>query len=132
MKAKILLLIGSLSCVGCTIYPKTYTYNPVVSINGAKGGDTQISLPSPFAKRPQPQTSYVRAPQPVERHYYPSQTTNINLSPYIAAHYAQPTPQNVYYNNSPSEIPYDFAAENTANRSLRRQTEEDLGAYTIP
>lgn len=41
-------LILALPLVGCTTYPKQYTYSPTVTINGSN--NEAVNLPSPFAK----------------------------------------------------------------------------------
>ena len=48
MKTTLTLLLSALT-VGCTVYPKNYTYNPNVTVTGNQnGGDVQ--LPNPFAR----------------------------------------------------------------------------------
>lgn len=44
---KCLLLLLTVSLIGCTTYPANYTYSPTVSVTGR---DNDITLPSPFAK----------------------------------------------------------------------------------
>ena len=43
---KIVLLLITLTAVGCTTYPKQYTYSPTVTING----DSDVMLPNPYSK----------------------------------------------------------------------------------
>lgn len=49
MKKTPLVLLCSLTFVGCTYYPKNYTYSPAVSIGGSNEGN--LVLPSPFSKK---------------------------------------------------------------------------------
>ena len=89
------LLLTTFVTVGCTVYPKNYTYSPSVAVGGSNDGN--LVLPSPFAKtnpktvettiektlvprhqasysyepQPSPLTTYVPEP-PVSVDYYPS------------------------------------------------------------
>ena len=88
MKNTLFCLTASTLFVGCTTYPKTYTYSPTVTINGDQTSTTPLILPNPFAKtprktteynintthsgpQPSPLTTYVPEP-PVSASYYPS------------------------------------------------------------
>lgn len=75
MYKPLFLLVPIVALVGCTTYPKNYTYSPTVSV----GGDNQggIALPSPYAKKPQPvpEPQPVILPQPVQNNYYTYNTT---------------------------------------------------------
>lgn len=54
----LLLAVASTISVGCTTYPKTYTYSPTVTINGDNSSTTPLVLPNPFAKTPRAKTEY--------------------------------------------------------------------------
>jgi hypothetical protein len=100
MKKLIALALFSVTLIGCTVYPKTYTYSPAVSIGGSNEGN--LVLPSPFSKnnpktvettiektlvpyeqsshqtsayanQPSPLTAYIPEPPP-SVHYYPNET----------------------------------------------------------
>jgi hypothetical protein len=63
-----LAVSSSLFLIGCTTYPKNYTYSPTVTVGGDNTGG--IALPSPYAKKPQPvpelqQPVYNPMPDPV-------------------------------------------------------------------
>lgn len=90
--------------VGCTVYPKNYTYSPSVSVGGSNEGN--LVLPSPFAKTnpktvettiertlvPKPQASYLPPsyePQP---------------SP-LTAHIPEPPVSVDYYYSRPQQLP---------------------------
>ena len=49
MKKMILFALFSSTLIGCTYYPKNYTYSPAVSVGGSNEGN--LVLPSPFAKK---------------------------------------------------------------------------------
>jgi len=73
--------------VGCTTYPKNYTYSPTVTIGGDNTGG--LALPSPYAKKPQP----APAPQPPTHNHHSQMYVN------------NPHP---HYNNYPEEhLQYD-------------------------
>lgn len=59
MKIAAYLILSSSFLVGCTTYPKNFTYSPTVTVGG--DNNAGITLPSPYAKKPQP----VQQPSPV-------------------------------------------------------------------
>ncbi len=79
----IVLLIASVSLIGCTTYPKDYVYSPTVTVSG---NDNTVILPSPFAKNspknirssratyfgpePSPLTANIPQPPPSADYYY--------------------------------------------------------------
>jgi len=73
--ANLILVSVILSTVGCTTYPKTYTYSPTVTINGDNNSSTPLVLPNPFAKTPRAKTEY-----------------NINTTQRIYSYQEQPSP----------------------------------------
>lgn len=93
----VILIVTTVVMVGCTVYPKNYTYSPSVSVGGSNEGN--LVLPSPFSKtnpktvettiertlvpkhqaryvppsyepQPSPLTAYIPEP-PVSASYYP-------------------------------------------------------------
>ena len=77
MKITNILLLASMSLplIGCTTYPKTYTYSPTVTINGNNNSSTPLVLPNPFAKTPRAKTEH-----------------NINTTQRIYSYQEQPSP----------------------------------------
>ena len=79
----IILLLASVSLIGCTTYPKDYVYSPTVTVSG---NDNTVILPSPFAKEspkniyssratyfgpePSPLTANIPQPPPSTDYYY--------------------------------------------------------------
>ena len=48
MKKLAILSLLSVSLIGCTTYPKAYTYSPTINISGS---DNDVLLPGPFSKK---------------------------------------------------------------------------------
>lgn len=72
MKIAAYLILSSSLLVGCTTYPKNFTYSPTVTVGG--DNNAGITLPSPYANKPQPvqQPSpvYQQPPPPPEPSFY--------------------------------------------------------------
>lgn len=78
--------------VGCTIYPKTYTYSPTVTVNEDNDSSTPLILPNPFAKTPRAKTEYnINSSQRINNYQeYPTynhEETYVFVGPeYLQAH----------------------------------------------
>lgn len=62
---KIISLFITLATIGCTTYPKQYTYSPTVTMNG----DSEVMLPNPYSshkhvQRESPRERYVSSMPP--------------------------------------------------------------------
>lgn len=81
-----LIAIGTLA-VGCTTYPKNYTYSPTVTVNG---DNANVALPGPFSKTSPTINSNVRTSST----YYEPQpsplTANISRPPISSQYYYDP------------------------------------------
>lgn len=88
----ILLASAILTAVGCTTYPKTYTYSPTVTINGDNDSSTPLILPNPFAKTPRAKTEYnINSTQRISNYQehptYNHEETYVFVGPeYLQAH----------------------------------------------
>jgi hypothetical protein len=144
MKATTLLtIVGSMACIGCTVYPKNYTYSPTVTVNGSEG-NTEVTLPNPFAKNHRAE-SRTKTERPIISTYY--EPTANHLPPYIPTPYIQ-THGTYYYEADPdSESSYTrsshqthatidqeelsrYVVENTRDQS--RDIDQELGDFIIP
>jgi len=122
-----------MACIGCTVYPKNYTYSPTVTVNGSKG-ETQVTLPNPFAKNSQAE-SKVRSGRPLISTYY--EPTSNRLPPYIPTPYIQ-THGTYYYEADPDssytrvnqEELSGYVVENTRNQSI--DFDQELEDFIIP
>jgi len=99
-----LVLLSSL-LVGCTTYPKNFTYSPTVTVGG--DNNAGITLPSPYAKKPQPvqQPSpvvYQQQPQPEQPSFYEN-TYSYNDPVYDSTPIYIDTPPNVHYRGPDGE-----------------------------
>lgn len=96
-------LIGTTLMSSCVNYPKNYTYNPTVTINGSEGQQSPVILPNPFAtnkseakylvnytaspnysSQPSPLTAHIPRPQVSARYYYDDEDS------YVQANFEQP------------------------------------------
>ena len=88
MKITTILFLSCSLLIGCTTYPKNYTYSPTVTVGG--DNNSGIVLPSPYSNRPQP----VPAPpvyQQSNNYYDNSYAYNEDMPIYFD------TPPNVHY-----------------------------------
>lgn len=83
MKTTLALIAVGTMTVGCTTYPKNYTYNPTVTVNG---DNVNVALPGPFSKTSPTINSNVRTSS---MHYepQPSPLTAIIPRPPVSAQY---------------------------------------------
>jgi hypothetical protein len=96
----IAVIAGIILLSGCTSYPKNYTYSPTVNVSGDSAGG--VTLPSPFAKKPQP----VYDTQVRQAYYqeYTPRTVQVEYTHYRVPTYPDYPPyrcgsRQVYYNS---------------------------------
>jgi hypothetical protein len=68
---KYISLLMSVTLVGCTTYPKNYTYSPSVTISG---DGSAVALPGPFSKKsPNAYSQYSHSPTYQRPFYLPNE-----------------------------------------------------------
>ena len=106
------LIVGvAATLTSCTNYPKQYTYSPNVSVNG-DGNNSNVALPSPFAKKPQPAPHHINQSVQTATPPAPLQTTinNVNtVNNVMMSEHKEPTVRvasNIYVPEEYDEVIY--------------------------
>jgi hypothetical protein len=102
MKLTLILLIAS-TTIGCTVYPKNYTYNPNVTVSG--NGQPDVQLPNPFAKSHKQQVTVTKT--------YRTISDESGPEPSVLNTYITPPPHSVnYYYAEETPVVYYLANDN--------------------
>lgn len=136
---KNLLIISSTSflCIGCTVYPKTYTYSPSVTVNSSDG-TSNITLPNPFAKGTTATSTILTKNTVNSEHQKYNKITPRNISfPFVQIggnYYYEDDPgsSNLHEENASEQHSYSTDNESEYNQGLSlNEAIDDLEAVVV-
>jgi hypothetical protein len=127
MKALLFSILCVASLVGCTTYPKNYTYSPTVTINGKAD---EVVLPDPFSNGRKTQQ------RPIKTQY--RDDYSYNQSTYVPIYSGSVPPPYSYQTYQPQCYEADPDARYQHSRTVysrtvaNRDIDGELGSFIIP